>query len=41
MVFRPAGQRGPAAQLSLRQTRRRAADPGDLMAHSGPRIDAI
>jgi hypothetical protein len=31
----------PAAQLSMRQTRRRAAEPGDPMAHADPRIDAI
>jgi hypothetical protein len=31
----------PGAQLSMRQTRRRAAEPGDPMAHADPRIDAI
>jgi len=25
----------------MRQTRRRAAEPGDPMAHADPRIDAI
>jgi hypothetical protein len=41
MVFRPPRQRAPAAQLSMRQTRRRAAEPGDPMAHADPPIDAI
>jgi hypothetical protein len=41
MAFRPVRQRALAAQPSVRQTRRRAAEPGDPMAHADPRIDAI